>query len=56
MIPASQDKAAGRELWQPDRDQQMAAIETLLSSPIPAELRRALREREIQLATRKDAA
>jgi len=41
-----------RELWQPDRDEQMAAIEVLLASSIPTELRNALREREFQLATR----
>jgi len=41
-----------RELWQPDRAEQMAAIETLLASSIPPELRSALREREYQLATR----
>lgn len=40
---------AGRELWRP-------AIEILLASPISQELRRALREREAELATRKEAA
>ena len=45
-----------RELWQPDRFEQMAAIEILLASSIPTELRRLLREREFALATRKDAA
>ena len=45
-----------RELWQPDRHEQMAAIEILLASSIPTELRRLLREREFALATRKDAA
>ncbi|HEU4986828.1 MAG TPA: hypothetical protein VFT89_07165 [Rhizobiaceae bacterium] len=49
------DKYAARELWRPDRAEQMAAIEILLASSIPVELRRALREREIEL-TRKDAA
>lgn len=44
-----------RELWQPDRDEQMAALEILLASPIPAELRRLLRQRVIELSTRKAA-
>lgn len=47
---------ADRDLWRPDRNEQMAAIEILLASSIPTELRRLLREREFALATRKDAA
>jgi hypothetical protein len=47
---------ADRELWQPDRNEQMAAIEILLASSIPTDLRQLLREREFALATRKDAA
>lgn len=43
-----------RPLWRPDRNEQMAAIEILLASSIPNELRRALREREYELATRKE--
>lgn len=54
--PFKHDEASAvlvrRELWQPDRHEQMAAIETLLASSIPPELRTALREREYQLATR----
>ena len=38
------DDETRRELWQPSRDDQMAAIETLLASSIPSELRTALRE------------
>ena len=45
-----------RELWRPTRDDQMAAIEILLASSIPTELRTALREREFELATRRAAA
>jgi hypothetical protein len=44
-----------RNLWQPDHHEQIAAIEILLASSIPAELRRHLREREIELATRRAA-
>lgn len=33
-----------RELWQPDRHEQMAACETLLSSPIPREVRLHVRD------------
>lgn len=42
-----------RELWHPDRDEQMAAVEILLASPIPYELRLLLRERETELARRQ---
>lgn len=52
--PALEDRE--RALWQPDRDEQMAALEILLASPIPTELRRLLRQREIELSTRKAAA
>lgn len=45
-----------RELWRPDRNEQIAAIEILLASSIPAELRLMLREREYELATRREAA
>lgn len=41
-----------RELWRPNRNEQMAAIEILLASSIPTELRQILREREFALATR----
>jgi len=41
-----------RQLWHPDRNEQMAAIEVLLASPISRELRSALREREQELARR----
>jgi len=41
-----------RELWQPDRHEQIAAVEILLASTIPYELRLLLREREIELARR----
>lgn len=44
-----------RELWRPSRDEQAAAIEVLLASSISNELRQALRERECELANRKDA-
>lgn len=56
MIQDANRAEAPRELWQPDRHEQLAAIEILLAASLPPELRRALREREIQLATRKDAA
>lgn len=49
-------EAPCRELWRPTRDDQMAAIEILLASSIPTELRTALREREFELATRRAAA
>jgi hypothetical protein len=52
--PTTQDAGEVRQLWRPDRNEQMAAIEVLLASSIPTELRRALREREYELATRKD--
>jgi hypothetical protein len=47
-----EDTRAG---WRPDRDEQMAAIEILLASKISTELRHALRERELELATRRAA-
>jgi hypothetical protein len=46
----------GRELWRPSRDEQMAAIEILLASSIPQELRRELRQREIELSQVRNAA
>jgi len=58
MTPAecrAEAEKCARELWQPDRDEQLTAIEILLASSIPAELRSMLREREHQLATRRDA-
>lgn len=54
--PTTQDAGGARPLWRPDRNEQVAAIEILLASSIPTELRRALREREIELATRKELA
>lgn len=39
-----------RLLWRPDRAEQRAAIETLLASDIPAELRLHLKDREKELA------
>lgn len=41
--------------WHPDRDEQLGAIEILLASKISTELRRALREREVELVTRRAA-
>lgn len=43
-----------RPMWRPSRDEQMAALEILLASPLNSELRRLLRQREYELATRKD--
>lgn len=43
---------APRPLWQPDEQAQLWAIETLLASSIPSELRKALREREAEMARR----
>jgi hypothetical protein len=48
--------ARQRELWRPTREEQLAALEILLASSISSELRRALREREYELATRRNAA
>lgn len=45
-----------RDLYQPSRDEQVAAIEILLASQISRELRSCLRERLFELQTRKDAA
>lgn len=42
-----------RELWQPDRNEQLAAVEILMASTIPRELRDLLRELEHKLATRR---
>lgn len=47
---------APRELWRPDRNEQMAAIEILLASSISTDLRSLLREREQSLVLRKEAA
>lgn len=33
-----------RELWQPDREEQLAAVEILLASPLPHEVRLHLRD------------
>lgn len=41
-----------RELWQPDRHEQLAAIEVLLASTLPSDLRSMLRERELMLSRR----
>lgn len=41
-----------RPLWQPDEQAQLWAIETLLASSIPSELRKAMREREAEMARR----
>ncbi len=41
-----------REIWQPDRHEQLAACEILLASTIPQELRALVREMELRLATR----
>jgi hypothetical protein len=54
-VRMSQMQREARELWRPTRDDQMAAIEILLASSIPTELRTALREREFELATRRAA-
>jgi hypothetical protein len=54
-VRMSQMQRDARELWRPTRDDQMAAIEILLASSIPTELRTALREREITLSIRRAA-
>jgi hypothetical protein len=54
-VRMSQMQREARELWRPTRDDQMAAIEILLASSIPTELRTALREREITLSIRRAA-
>lgn len=41
--------APPRSLWQPETDEQIAAIETLLGSDIPAELRTVLHRRHEEL-------
>lgn len=46
--------APERELWKPSRDEQMAAVEILLASSIPTELRETVRRFEQELATRRD--
>lgn len=43
-----------RELWQPDRHEQLAAIETLLRGPIPQEARTVLRDLEQKFRTGKE--
>lgn len=48
-----QDRAL-RELWRPSRLEQMAAVEILLASSIPTELREMVRRFEQELACRKD--
>ncbi|MEQ1938594.1 hypothetical protein ABMA46_10090 [Mesorhizobium sp. CN5-321] len=54
-VRMSQMQREARELWRPTRDDQMAAIEILLASSIPTELRTALRERELTLSIRRAA-
>lgn len=43
-----------RELWQPDRHEQLAAIETLLRGPIPYEARLVLRDLDQTIQTGKE--
>lgn len=43
-----------RELWQPDRHEQLAAVETLLRGPIPIEARMVLRDLEQKFRTGKE--
>lgn len=47
--------APSRELWQPDPEEQRLAVETLLSSPIPREVRVHLRDFHAQLCSRRAA-
>jgi hypothetical protein len=44
-----------RPLYRPSYSEQVAALEILLASSIPMDLRRALREREQELAQRKES-
>lgn len=55
MTAASQQEPE-RELWKPSRLEQMAAVEILLASSIPTELRETVRRFEQELATRRDIA
>lgn len=43
-----------RELWQPDRHEQLAACETLLRGPIPYEVRLVIRDLEQTIRTGKE--
>lgn len=49
-------EAPSRKLWQPDRNSQIAAMEILLASPLPHELRSHLRDRFETLTERDQAA
>lgn len=40
-----------RELWQPDRHEQLAACEILLASPLPSDARVVIRELEQKFRT-----
>lgn len=42
-----------RELWQPDRNEQLAAVEILLASPLPYEARLVIRELEQKIVRRE---
>jgi len=60
MIPLTPDYAEevtnislSRELWQPDRHEQLAAVEILLASPLPRETRVVIRELEQQIVRRE---
>lgn len=53
-FPAQPEAQEARELWKPSRLEQMAAVEILLASSIPTELRETVRRFEQELATRKD--
>lgn len=47
MIPNQDQPLSGeRQLWQPDRDEQLAACEVLLASPLPYEARLVIRDLE----------
>lgn len=49
--PLLDSKTAVRELWQPDRHEQLAACEILLASPLPRDARVVIRDLEQKFRT-----
>lgn len=51
--PLLDSKTAVRQLWQPDRHEQLAACEILLASPLPRDARVVIRDLEQKFRTER---
>lgn len=54
LVRGASLEPVGRELWRPSKHDQLHALEILFASDISHELRCCLRDRERELASRKD--